>query len=157
MCAEKVMITPVNTGPVFWGPGDRYTFLATGAQTGGAYFIMEGLVPPGGGPPPHIHHREDESLSVFDSATATHVAAGGFVHIPRGAVHHFHNDGTGTVRMLLTFTPAGMDGYFMDCLEEAEDRHGPVPPVTPDLIARMVAAAPAHGVEFVAGSGDEPG
>lgn len=164
MSAEKVMITPVDTGPVFWGPGDRYTFLATGAQTGGAYFIMEGLVPPGGGPPPHIHHREDESLyiiegtlSVFDGPTAAHVAAGGFVHIPRGRAHHFHNDGTGTVRMLLTFTPAGMDEYFMECLEEAEDRHGPVPPVTPELIARMVAAAPAHGVEFVAGSGDEPG
>jgi len=39
-----------------------YTFLVTGEQTGGAYFVMEALVPPGGGPPPHIHRNEDETF-----------------------------------------------------------------------------------------------
>ena len=29
-------------------------------QTGGAYFVMEALVPPGDGPPPHVHRNEDE-------------------------------------------------------------------------------------------------
>ena len=29
---------PADTGPSYWGPGDRYTFLVTGAQTNGAYF-----------------------------------------------------------------------------------------------------------------------
>ena len=35
-----------DTGPAFMGPGDTYTFLATGAETDGAYFVMEGMVPP---------------------------------------------------------------------------------------------------------------
>ena len=25
---------PAGTGPTFWGPGDRYTFLVTGEQSG---------------------------------------------------------------------------------------------------------------------------
>ena len=41
--------TATDTGPTYMGPGDIYTFLATGAETDGAYFVMEGLVPPGGG------------------------------------------------------------------------------------------------------------
>ncbi len=57
---------PADTGPSYWGPGDRYTFLVTGAQTNGAYFIMEAIVPPGGGPPPHIHHREEESFYLLE-------------------------------------------------------------------------------------------
>src|ERR1700727_2728027 len=52
---------PADTGPSYWGPGDRYTFLVTGAQNNGTYFIMEGIIPSGGGPPLHIHHREQES------------------------------------------------------------------------------------------------
>ena len=59
---------PADTGPSFWGPGDRYTFLVTGAQTNGGYFIMEAIIPPGGGPPPHIHHREEESFYLLDGA-----------------------------------------------------------------------------------------
>jgi hypothetical protein len=30
-----------DTGPSYWGPGDRYIFLVTGAQSDGAYFIGE--------------------------------------------------------------------------------------------------------------------
>ena len=54
----RLLHRPVETGPAYWGLGDRYTFLVTGAETGGAYFAMEAYVPPGGGPAPHIHTRE---------------------------------------------------------------------------------------------------
>ncbi len=46
--------------------GDVYRFLATGAETGGAYASFEALVPPGGGPPPHVHTREAESFYVLE-------------------------------------------------------------------------------------------
>jgi hypothetical protein len=45
-------------GPAYWGPGDHYTFLVTGEESGNAYFAMEALVPTGG-VPPHIHRRQD--------------------------------------------------------------------------------------------------
>src|SRR4051812_23469358 len=87
---------PSGSGETFWGPGDMYRFLVTGEQTGGAYFAMEALLPPGGGPPPHIHRHEDETFYIVEGAcdfllgeeTIT-AGAGDFVNVPRGAVHRF--------------------------------------------------------------------
>ena len=50
---NPVKYVPAGTGPMYWGPGDKVTFLVTGAQSGGACFILEAMAPPGGGPPPH--------------------------------------------------------------------------------------------------------
>jgi quercetin dioxygenase-like cupin family protein len=55
-----------GTGPIQWGPGDKVTFLVTGAQSGEACFIVEAMAPPGGGPPPHVHHHEEESFYVLE-------------------------------------------------------------------------------------------
>ena len=146
---------PAGEGKAFWGPGDRYTFLTTGAETNGGCFILEALVPPGGGPPPHIHHREDEyfyllsgQLSVTVAGSTVAARAGDFVQIPRGVVHGFNNDGTQDARMLAVFTPAGMEGWFEACLDRAPDQVTRPPPPTPELIARMVAAGPKFGVEW---------
>jgi quercetin dioxygenase-like cupin family protein len=57
---------PSQTGLSYWGPMDAYTFLVTGEESGGAYFAMEAIVPPGGGPPPHIHTLEDETFYVLE-------------------------------------------------------------------------------------------
>ena len=105
---------PVATGPAYWGPGDHYTFLITGEETGGAYFAMEAIVPPGGGPPPHIHQREDETFYLVEGEVEFRVGEetvtagpGDFVNVPRGTVHNFRNAGTETARIVLTFTPGG--------------------------------------------------
>jgi quercetin dioxygenase-like cupin family protein len=147
---------PVETGPMFWGPGDRYTFLVTGAQSDGAYFIMEALVPPEGGPPPHIHHREQESFYLLDGTLdirmgdqVVQAATGDFVHIPRGMVHCFRNTGTTTARMLLIFSPGGIEGFFEETLERVDDPSAPVPDNMAEVVARYVAAAPRHGLQFV--------
>lgn len=42
---------PAGTGPSFYGPGDTYTFIVTGAQTGGTMFAIDCLLGAGGGPP----------------------------------------------------------------------------------------------------------
>ena len=57
----QIVHLSAGTGRAFWGPGDMYTFLVTGEQTGGAYFVMAALVPPGGGPPPHIGRKNGVS------------------------------------------------------------------------------------------------
>jgi hypothetical protein len=49
--AGRLFHRPVATGPAYWGPGDHYTFLVTGEESGGAYFAMEALVPPGAARP----------------------------------------------------------------------------------------------------------
>ena len=147
---------PADTGPCYSGPGDRYTFLVTGAQSNGSLFIMEAIIPAGGGPPLHIHHREDESFYLLDGTVEitlgekkVKATTGDFVQIPRGSVHAFRNTGSTTARMLLLFSPAGMEKYFEEVLEPVQNRSAAIPPVTDALIARMVGAGPKHGIEFV--------
>jgi len=53
------------TGRALWGPGNRYTFLITGAEAEGAYLVLKATVTPGG-PPPHIHHREAKALYLLE-------------------------------------------------------------------------------------------
>jgi quercetin dioxygenase-like cupin family protein len=145
-----------DTGPSYWGPGDRYTFLVTGAESDGAYFIMEAIVPPGGGPPPHIHRREQESFYVLEGTLdiqmgdqTVHASAGDFVHIPIGTVHSFRNNGDSLARQLVIFSPGGLERFFEETLEMVEDRSALPPDNIDAVVARYVEAAPRHGLEFV--------
>jgi gentisate 1,2-dioxygenase len=117
---------------------------------------MEALVPPGGGPPPHIHRNEDETFYVVEGECSIVIGdkvvlagPGDFVNIPRGTVHCFHNSGAGTARMILTFTPAGMEGFFLETLEPAADRNAAPPRNNAAVEARYIEAAPKYGLEFL--------
>jgi quercetin dioxygenase-like cupin family protein len=147
---------PVHTGPAFWGPGDHYTFLVTGAESGGAYFAMEALVPPGGGPPPHIHTREDETFYLVQGRVEFRLGdrvvtagPGDFVNVPRGTVHCFRNAGGETAKMVLTFTPAGMEHFFLETLEPAPNGATTAPANVEAVAARYAAAAARYGLRFV--------
>jgi mannose-6-phosphate isomerase-like protein (cupin superfamily) len=154
----ELLHRPSRTGPAFWGPGDHYTFLVTGEETGGAYFAMEALVPPDGGPPPHIHTREDETFYLLEGQIEfllgeelVLAGPGDFVNVPLGTVHRFRNTGSKPARMVLTFTPAGIEDWFAETLERAPNDVGveDVPDNIEEVAARYVAAAPRYGLEFV--------
>ena len=152
----QLLHRPAETGPSYWGPGDRYTFLVTGAETGGAYFAMEALVPPGGGPGPHIHTREDETFYLLEGQVEfllgdERIVAGpgDFVNVPRGTVHCFRGIGDEDARMVLTFTPAGMEGFFEETLDRAPNGADDVPDNIDEVGARYAAAAARYGMTFV--------
>jgi quercetin dioxygenase-like cupin family protein len=156
--AARALHRPSSTGDAYWGPGDHYTFLVTGAESGGAYFAMEALVPAGGGPPPHIHTREDETFYVLDGEVEfllgeeTILAGpGAFVNVPRGTVHRFQNTGSETARLVLTFTPAGIERWFEETLERAPNDvdEEDVPDNVEEVAARYAATASRYGIEFV--------
>jgi quercetin dioxygenase-like cupin family protein len=155
--AMKPIFRPSGTAPALWGPGDRYDLLATGEETNNAFFQFEATVATGGGPPPHVHRREDESFYVVSGdleiliGDSTHRAkAGDFIFVPRGTVHGFKNLGDNTAVQLVTFVPAGMDGYFRDVFTPVTDPKAAPPPITDELIRKMQEAAPKYGVEFPA-------
>ena len=76
-------------------------------------------------------------------------SAGDFVNVPRGTVHRFRNVGVETARMVLTFTPAGIEGFFEETLERAAGGTVEVPDNIDDVAARYVEAAPRYGMVFV--------
>ncbi len=147
---------PTGGGEPIWIVGDTMTLKATGASTGGSLVLLENLTAPGGGPPPHVHTREDEFWYVLDGTFQIRIGddvhelgPGGFAFAPRGTVHNFRNTGDTPGRVLVGFTPAGMEGFFRDSGRPAI-HDGPAPPVDEDEIARTMAAAPRYGVEAVA-------
>jgi hypothetical protein len=77
------------------------------------------------------------------------IGPGGFAYAPRGTVHNFRNTSETPSRILVGFTPAGMEGFFRESGRPASD-DGQAPPVDQDEIARTMAAAPKYGVEAVA-------
>jgi quercetin dioxygenase-like cupin family protein len=153
--SRRGLHVPAGTGRALGGPGDRYDILTTGAQTEGSLFLIECHVAQGGGPPPHVHTRETESFYVLSGAFRVTIGddvfdagRGDFVVVPRGQTHSFANLADGVSTMLALFSPAGMEGWFTDALDDLADRDAVPPPPTPEMIERMLSVGPRYGVEW---------
>lgn len=153
---RQVRHVPAGNGPAYWGPGELMTFLATGKETDGAFFLSEISVAPGGGTPPHIHKLEDESFRVLEGRLTIQVggntltaSAGDFAFLPRGVAHSFKNRGDGYAKALVLTTPAGLEGFFTEVFDVATDRTAAPPPASKELIARALAAGPKYGLELL--------
>lgn len=156
---EPVKYVPAGTGPMYCGPADRVTFLATGLETHGSCFIVEGVIAPGGGPPPHVHHFEDETFYMLEGG-ATFTAGGrtirakqgDFIHIPRGTVHSIKNEETVPARAIVIISPAGPTGmqqFFEESFTPTTDRNAALPEINDAMIQRMMAAAERNGMSWV--------
>jgi quercetin dioxygenase-like cupin family protein len=126
-----------------------FTYLVTGAESGGSYFTLIADVGPHGGPPPHVHHLEEEQFYVLEGELSFSVGdqtfqvqSGDFVHIPRETVHSFKNGRTPS-RLLVTFSPAGIEGFFREAGELVGNRLASPPPVTEETVARLLAVESA--------------
>jgi quercetin dioxygenase-like cupin family protein len=116
---EPVVLGP-GEGETLKGPaGGPLTFKARAAQTGGALTAFENEIAPGDGPPLHVHAGEDESWYVLEGTLRftigeeqSEAPAGSFVFVPRGSPHCFKNVGAEPARILVMFTPAGMETFF---------------------------------------------
>lgn len=80
---------------------------------------FENTIAPLDGPPLHIHANEDEAFYVLEGQLRflldgeSHGApSGSFVFLPRGTPHCFQNIGDRPARMLVLFTPSGMEHFF---------------------------------------------
>ena len=138
-----------------WIVGDTQTFKATGESTGGNLVLFENLTAPGGGPPPHIHTREDEFFYVLDGTFEIRIGdevhalgPGGFAYVPRGTVHNFRNSADTPSRIIVGFTPGGIEGFFRESGRPATD-DGPAPPLDDAEIARTMMAAEKYGLQNV--------
>jgi quercetin dioxygenase-like cupin family protein len=150
---NQAKYVPAATGATYWGPGNQLTFLVTGKETGGAFFLTEMFVVPGGGPPPHIHHREEESFYILEGTLTIQVggntitaSAGDFAYLPRGIAHSFKNTGDGFAKALVLTTPAGLENYFAEVFDPATDRSATPPPPSKEMLARAMTAAPRYGL-----------
>lgn len=154
--SDTPRIVAPGEGPTWFVVGDAYRMLATAEQTSGRYAIFEATVPPGSGPPPHRHAREAEAFYVLEGEieftveqTPTIAKAGSFVHLPPGVAHAFRNASERTARMLILVAPGGFERMFFEAGVQAADRNATPPRPSAEEIARLSAAAPRYGIEFL--------
>lgn len=126
--------------------GDKYTIKVGSAETRGAMGLIEVVVPPLSGPPMHTHNNEDEAFYILDGKFEVvandrelTVESGGFIYLPRGTLHRFRNIGDKHSKLLLLFTPAGFEKYFLEVgLPVAEHSTPPPAEQYPQDVARSV-------------------
>ncbi|MGB0097470.1 MAG: cupin domain-containing protein [Solirubrobacteraceae bacterium] len=116
---EPEVVGP-NEGATIEGPvGGPLTFKARGEQTNGTFTALENVIPPGQGPPLHLHANDDEAWYLFEGELRFKLDGelraaprGSFVFVPRGTPHCFQNVAEKPARILVMFTPAGMERFF---------------------------------------------
>jgi quercetin dioxygenase-like cupin family protein len=144
-----------DTGQVVPNPlGGRMVVKVRDEETGGAYSVHDNVIPAGTpGPRPHLHRDHDETFYVLEGTLTVRIGprtvtapAGSFVLIPRGIVHQPSNPGPEPVRVLLIFSPAGMDRFFV----EAAERRLPLQaaPTDPAVAAELAEFTTRYGFEF---------
>jgi quercetin dioxygenase-like cupin family protein len=156
---DNKLTSPFNleahAGERIWITGDTVQIKATAAETGGAYTMIEAFASPGNGPPPHLHKNEDETLYVlegdFEILNGEHLMSakpGALAFVPKGTVHRFRCIGNSAGRLLLVYTPGGIEGFFRESgIPAAGD--GPAPPVSSEEIARTNKAGIRYGLQVV--------
>jgi len=99
--------------------GGDLTFLVRAEQSNGTLLALQTTAPPEEGPPLHTHTREEETIYVVSGDFRWRVGdelsaapPGSFAFIPRGVPHTWQNIGEQAGMILVTFMPAGMEGFF---------------------------------------------
>jgi mannose-6-phosphate isomerase-like protein (cupin superfamily) len=144
----RPFVLHAGEGDALPGPaGGLATIKARAETTGGRFGAIENVIAPNQGPPLHRHLEQDEMFFVLDGAVryvlgdeTVDVQMGSFVYIPRGTPHCFVNSGPEPARLLVMFTPAGIERYFE---EHAKLPPGPQDPAAIQEIAR------ASGMEIL--------
>ena len=126
-----------------------------GADTGGAYCLLEMALAPGMGVPRHMHTREDESYFVLRGALEVIVGdetfvlkAGDTLLAPRGISHQLRNPGNVENHYLLVFSPSGFEG-FLKATAIPAPVNATAPTLPPAVAIRNVhELATDYGIEF---------
>jgi quercetin dioxygenase-like cupin family protein len=152
--ADKAVIRRPDEGDAIWMLNSLYEVRASSDETGGQLTAMEMTIPPGMGPPPHVHEG-GESVCVLEGQVRYHIGGetyeggpGTFFYIPPGIEENFEPADGNTVRLLVIYTPGGLDKFFSEAGEPAQRREVPTPSDTPPDLERLGAIAAKHGLHL---------
>lgn len=146
---------PIRDGVLsVWFLGSLMSLKASGEQTGGAFGLIEQVLPPGFAPPLHIHHDEDEAFYLLEGEMSftcgdqtTRAKPGSFIFFPRDIPHWFRVEGTKSARLLQLNAPAGLERFFVEAGKPATELVLP-PAELPDL-EKLVSIAAKYNLEIL--------
>lgn len=114
------------------GHGERLTFCRRVPGPTGDRLEVENSVSPGAGPPMHVHHLQEEALTVREGRMAYQylgqppqlAGPGETVVFRAGEAHRFWNAGEGPLRCTGYVEPADNIEYFLAALFASQARRG---------------------------------
>jgi mannose-6-phosphate isomerase-like protein (cupin superfamily) len=151
---QGLIIGP-GSGSVLTNPiGGQMTAKLRDADTAHGFSLFDNILPAGSpGPRPHRHHHHEETFVVLEGELTIQIEsdvhtlpAGSVVLIPRGVAHRPANRSAQPTRVLLIFSPGGMDGFFADAAAERLPLQGGA--VSPEQQAAMAAFCEKYSFEF---------
>ena len=151
--ADNAIVRKTGDGQAFWMLGGLYEVKVGSDETGGAQTIMEMTVPVGMGPPPHTHPGT-EDVYVLEGTLDYHIAGdtvsggpGSFFHIPAGIPENF--EPTSDLRVLVVYTPGGIEKFFAEAGEPALSYELPPAPSGPPDVERLAAIGAKYGMQIL--------
>ena len=145
-------------GDAYWVLGGLYEVKVSSDESNGSVTVMEFTIPEGAGPPPHIHDG-DETVRVLEGSARFHVGddtvelgPGAVLHFPAGTQETF--EPVGRVKVLVAYTPGGIDKFFAEAGEPAQAREIPPPMEAPPDFERLAGLGAKHGLQLI---GPPPG
>ncbi len=114
------------------GGGERLTFVARRRDERGEYLEGHNTVAPGAGPPMHVHHRQEESLTVERGTLGYQrkghpeqtARPGETVTFPPGDAHRYWNAGDDELECGGVIRPPDNAEYFLGEIFASTKRHG---------------------------------
>ena len=152
MAGESVVRT-AGEGKAFWMLGGLYEVKASSAETDGEMTVMQMTMPGGVGPPPHTHPGT-ETVYVVDGTLRYHIGdetyeggPGSLFHIPAGVVENF--EPITDCRVLVVYTPGGIEKFFAEAGEPALSYELPPAPTGPPDVERLAAIGAKYGMQIL--------
>jgi len=114
------------------GAGERLTFLRRVPGAAGDRLEAENVVQPGAGPPMHVHHLQEEALTVREGRIGYQrlggpeqfAGPGETVVFRPGEAHRFWNAGEGDLRCTGYVEPADNVEYYLTAIYDSMRRSG---------------------------------
>jgi quercetin dioxygenase-like cupin family protein len=153
MSSAVPIIRQRDEGERMWfSGGGVFTWKATSAETGGAFFMIEDRMEQGKVTPLHVHPAHDEAIYLLDGEILAHVEGaehrvgpGGLFFAPRGVVHAFMVVSE-SAHVLAVMTPGDGESFYRDVGEPATDADVSRPP---DWARLRAVAATSEVIEIL--------
>jgi quercetin dioxygenase-like cupin family protein len=149
---DQTVVRQADEGDAYWMLGGLYEVEVSSDETDGAMTIMHMTIPAGMGPPPHTHPGA-ESVYVIEGKLNYHIGdetheggPGSCFHVPAGIVENF--EPVEQSRIIVIYTPGGIERFFAEAGEPAARRELPPPPDAPPDIDRLVQIGEKYGMSI---------